>query len=95
MVHNSHDDYDEVRLAYEKARAKPHWQWNEYDMDDIASYHMIEGLKAMNEKRRWRNRLAAGYRVLFGNPSRSRTKPLGDILREIGLVVTDEWRRPH
>jgi hypothetical protein len=86
-----HDDDLDARC--EAIRRKPHWERTCYDWDDLDSQKQIATLKAMNE-RRWRNQPAAGYRVLWGNPPRPRTKPLGDILREIGCKVVDEWVNP-
>jgi hypothetical protein len=47
--------YEEIKArqaAYEAAHPGKYYLLNDYEMDDIASYHQIETLKRMAEKRR-------------------------------------------
>ena len=41
MTHNTHDE-ETIEQAYERVKRKPHWEWDDYDRDDIATYHMSQ-----------------------------------------------------
>jgi hypothetical protein len=67
-MNNTCDDDLDARL--EEIRSRPHWTWDDYDRDDIASDAMSRGFAAAREERRlkrFEESLLEAVREINGN----------------------------